>query len=330
LQWPWSLASSVVSLEILSTWSRIVNMRNIVCPTCQEPEKVLVYRDTLPLDFDEKAPPSPYSAHYQINRCANCGLTHSSPVMDDAGVSALYEKSSETNVMPGEEDNVRRTMAGYYNLAMRHLPGRTRMLDVGCDMGFLLEAARADGFAEVWGIEPVPLARKVAEQVPGSHITAQFFEETDFPADHFDLITLIHVLDHLFDPRVVLRRALVNLRPGGVLVAVVHNVDCLLGKVLRERFPIFNLYHHYFFNKASLADLFRRHGFEVIDVVSTRNCYSLGFFAQRLPGVPQPMRRGVHGALQSIGLANLPITVPVGNIGIVARRPAASISFANQ
>lgn len=303
-------------------------MRNIICPTCNGTEKILFYRDTLPADFDERSPPSPYSAHYQINRCSNCGLTHSSPVMDDAGVSALYEKSSETNVMPGEENNVRRTMAGYYDLAAPHLPGRGRMLDVGCDMGFLLEAAHADGFAEVWGIEPVPLARQVAEKIPGSHITAQFFEETDFPADHFDLIALIHVLDHLFDPRVVLRRALVNLRPGGVIMAVVHNIDCLLGKTLGERFPIFNLYHHYFFNKETLAELFRRHGFEVLDVVSTRNCYSSGFFAQRLPGVPQVARQMIHRGLQSIGLANLPITVPVGNIGIVARRPVDAVPHA--
>ena len=304
------------------------NMRNIICPTCNGTQKILLYRDTLPVDFDESLPPSPYSAHYQINRCRNCGLTHSSPVMDDAGVSALYEKSSETNVMPGEEDNVRRTMAGYYNLAAPHLPGRERMLDVGCDMGFLLETARADGFAEVWGIEPVPLARRVAEKIPGSHITAQFFEDTDFPADHFDLIALIHVLDHLFDPRLVLRRALVNLRPGGVIMAVVHNVDSLLGKVLGERFPIFNLYHHYFFNKETLAELFRRHGFEVLDVVSTQNCYSLGFFAQRLPGIPRAARHTIHRALKSIGLANLPITVSVGNIGTVARRPVDAVPHA--
>jgi SAM-dependent methyltransferase len=301
-------------------------MRNIICPTCGGTGKTLVYRDTLPPNFDETAPPSPYTAHYQINRCTNCGLTHSSPIMDDLGVSALYEKSSETNVQPGEEENVRRTMTGYYKLAEPHLLGRQRMLDVGCDMGFLLEAARADGFAEVWGIEPVPMARQVAEKIPGSQITAQFFEDTNFPADHFDLLTLIHVLDHLYDPRVVLCRAIENLKPGGVIVAVVHNVDCLLGKILRERFPIFNLYHHYFFSKETLAELFRRHGFEVIDVVSTRNCYSLGFFAQRLPGVPQAIRRMLFRALKRIGFAKKSITVPVGNIGVIARRPKSNVN----
>jgi hypothetical protein len=115
-----------------------------------------------------------------------------------------------------------------------------------------------------------------------------------------------------------------NLRPGGVLVAVVHNVDSFLGKVLGERFPIFNLYHHYFFNKQTLAELFRRNALEVIDVVATRNCYSLGFFAQRLPSMPQAVRMSLFRAMKQMGLAEYPVTIPVGNIGIVARRPYAS------
>jgi SAM-dependent methyltransferase len=241
--------------------------------------------------------------------------------MDDRGVSRLYEESSETNVSPGEEDNVRRTMALYYQLVAPHLRGRQRMLDIGCDMGFMLGAAKTDGFKELYGIEPVPAARCVAETIHGTTITDKFFEETDYPADYFDLITLIHVLDHLYDPRVVLRQALKNLRPAGLILAVVHDVRSLLGLLLGERFPIFNLYHHYFFNKDTLAKLFHRQGYEVVKVVATRNCYSVGFFAQRLPGLPSSFgQRAVRG-LKALRLADIPITIPVGNIGIVARRP---------
>jgi SAM-dependent methyltransferase len=282
----------------------------------------IVYGARLPADFNEAAPPSPYAAHYQVNRCDGCGLILSAPVMSEASVSALYEKSQEANVEPGEEANVRRTVAGYYRLAAPHLPGRTRMLDIGCDMGFLLEAGRDDGFAELHGIEPVPVARAVAQKIPGALITAEFFENTNYPAGHFDLITLVHVLDHLYDPSVVLRRARDNLGPGGLVLAVVHNVNSLLRRVLGERFPIFNLYHHYFFDKSTLAELFRRQGFEVVKVVSTKNCYSAGFFARRAPGLPEAMRQALSKTLASIHLADISITVPVGNIGIVARRPA--------
>jgi len=243
--------------------------------------------------------------------------------MDEAGVAALYKESSETNVSAGEEDNVRRTMALYYRLAAPHIPGRQRMLDVGCDMGFLLEAAKADGFAEICGIEPNPIARCIAEQRLRIGISDRFFEGTDYPADFFDLVTLIHVLDHLVDPRIVLRRALANLRPGGVVVAVVHNAGALLCRLLGEKYPIFNLYHHYFFDKKTLAELFRRQGYEVVRVVSTYNCYSLGFFVKRVPGLPESLRKILFRILDAIGLASISLTIPVGNIGIVARRPVA-------
>lgn len=298
-------------------------MRPIICPICNKDAAAVVFRSTLPPGFDEKKPIPPYSAHYQINRCGSCGLTYSSPVMDEAGVSRLYAESAEANVLPGEEDNVRRTMAGYYQLAAPHLRARDRMLDVGCDMGFMLEAAGADGFKELHGLEPVPVARGIAEAIPGAVISDRFFQDTDYPGNFFDLITLIHVLDHFYDPGMVLRRAIDNLRPGGLVVAVVHNVDSLLGRLLGERFPVFNLYHHYFFNKHTLAALFRRQGYEVVEVRPTYNCYSLGFFARRVPLLPQSVRQLAHRMLDAAGLAALPVTMPVGNIGIVARRPIA-------
>src|SRR5258706_7583424 len=131
-------------------------MREIVCPICNGRNSTVLYGAKLPVEFDETAPPSPYSAHYQINRCMSCGLIYSSPIMDELGVSTLYQDSRETNVSPGEEDNVRRTMALYYRLTASHLRARERMLDIGCDMGFMLEAAKSDGFKELHGIEPVP------------------------------------------------------------------------------------------------------------------------------------------------------------------------------
>src|SRR5262245_52062439 len=297
-------------------------MREVICPICGGTERTLIFPSTLPANFDERAPPSPYSAHYKINKCATCGLTYSSPIMEEAGVAALYEHSSETNVLPGEEDNVRRTMSGYYELVVPHLKERDRMLDVGCDMGFLLEAAARDSFKELHGIEPNPVARTVAMKVPGARIADKFYERTTYPAEYFDLITLIHVLDHLADPRLVLSHAHRNLRPNGVLMAVVHNVDSLLARLFGERFSIFNLYHHYFFNKATLTELFRRQGYEVLAVVSTYNRYSLGFFANRLPDIPESTRNALFRALGTTGLATIPVTIPLGNIGIVARRPA--------
>lgn len=298
-------------------------MREVeTCPICSSTQKHTVYPSTFDSEKAERGERlDPYGGHYAIERCAGCGLLLSNPVFNEVRVKQLYEHADGTNVVDGEEENVRRTMAGYYRLVQPHLPGRQRMLDVGCDMGFLLDVAARDGFAQVHGIEPNPRAREIAECVTGAVVSERFYEEQDYSPESFDLITLIHVLDHLYDPRAVVERAFGHLRPGGILLAVVHNVRSLLGCVLGEKFPVFNLYHHFFFSKHTLGELCRSVGFEVIDVVPTRNCYSLRFFVNKLPVVPNAVKAASCRVFSAVGLDSVALTVPIGNIGVIARRP---------
>jgi SAM-dependent methyltransferase len=299
-------------------------MRNNSCPICINSNAHVIFDSTLPSDWNETTPPPPYSAHYQIMKCDECNMIFSNPIMNDDCVSLLYETSKETNVEPGEEPNVKRTMRGYYRLAAPYLASRQRILDVGCDIGLLLEAAKEDGFKELFGTEPVPNAREKAQRIAGTDISSIFFEHSNYSLSFFDAIFFVHVIDHLYNPRIALQKAFENLKPNGVIVAVVHNVHSSLFYLLRERFPIFNLYHHYFFDKKTFPALFVAEGYEVLRVVNTRNCYSFGFFARRLPGVPDVFRRFIYSALSAIGLARFPITIPIGNIAVVARRPSGT------
>src|SRR5580704_3030296 len=63
------------------TFFNMNGMREIICPICGGADKTVVYESRLSPAFDETTPPSPYSSHYRINRCA-CGLLYSSPIMD--------------------------------------------------------------------------------------------------------------------------------------------------------------------------------------------------------------------------------------------------------
>lgn len=296
-------------------------MREILCAICGGDDRQVVYESTVLARDANRDQIDPYAAHYRINRCLKCDLLYSSPIFDSDEVSALYSKSPHTNVVTGEEENVRRTMELYYRLVRPFLAGRQRILDIGCDIGLLLNAARRDGFQELYGIEPVPTAARIARSVPGAVISSEFYERQVFPEAHFDLITLIHVVDHLVDPAQALGRTWAQLKPGSVILAVVHNSGSLLSRLLGERFPPYNLYHHYFFSPATLRRLFERSKFEVLRLVSTYNCYSMDFLVQRVPGVPAPVREALRGVLGALRLARFPLTVPLGNIGIVARRP---------
>jgi 2-polyprenyl-3-methyl-5-hydroxy-6-metoxy-1,4-benzoquinol methylase len=280
----------------------------------------MVYESTLDRARLQDGRLDPYGGHYQINRCRQCALLYSSPILDRAQVESLYQGSAHANVVEGEETNVKRTMRHYYDMARPLLRRRGRALDIGCDVGLLLQVARDDGFEELRGLEPVPAAASVAARIPGAVISGEFYEQADFPSDHFDLITLVHVVDHLVDPIAILERVRGHLAPGGLALAVVHNSRSLLARLLGERFPPYNLYHHYFFDPATLKRLFERAGFEPMRVASTYNTYSVGFLAQRLPGMPKPFRQAAWRTLETVGLARLSVTLPLGNIGIVARR----------
>ena len=297
-------------------------MRNIYnCPICKTEGADLVYSSTLPQKISMTNLPDPYSAHYQINRCSRCGLLRSSPILIEEGVNTLYKNCSKTNVSQGEEGNVKRTMKLYYDIAAPFLSEKKRILDIGCDMGYLLDVASKDGFREIYGLEPNPVARKVANKLKGANISDMFYENVNYPADFFDLIVMIHVLDHLVDPRAVILRAYCHLKPGGLMTAVVHNVESVLGRIMGERFPPLNLYHFYFFSKRTLGALFKAHGFEVVRIASTYNCYSLGFFVNKFPMLPKSMRQGLAKSLDKVKLKNISLTIPVGNVQIVARRP---------
>ncbi len=295
-------------------------VRDVVCAVCQATERTVVYPSTLNQCRTRDGRLDPYAGHYQITRCQRCGLLYSCPILDQGEVETLYRGSDHTNVPAGEETNVKRTMRHYYHLARPFLGGRRRVLDVGCDVGFVLEVAREDGFQELYGLEPVPAAAKAASLIPGAVISSEFYEQVGFPASHFDLITLVHVLDHLVDPIVTLERARGQLTPGGLVLAVVHNSRSLLARLLGERFPPYNLYHHYFFDPTTLSRLFERGGFEPLRVASTYNTYSVGLLAQRVPGLTPPLQRAARRIFGTVGVDKLSLTLPLGNIGIVARR----------
>jgi len=294
------------------------------CPVCNSGESRLRYGSTLRDGENWREGFDPYTGHYQVNTCRQCGLVFSSPVFDAASIGEIYKTHPQTNVDENEIENVRKTMEGYYRLTRPHLPGRKRVLDVGCDIGLFLEVARQDGFRELHGIEPVAIARKAAvERLTGASIHPEFYQDCRFPDEHFDLIVFIHVVDHLLHPAELLERAIRHLVPGGIVIAVVHDIEAPLARLMGERYPVYNFFHHYFFSRVTLAGLFERCGFETVSVVSTRNCYSLAFLIERFPLIGRRLATASASWARRLGIGRLSLNLPIGNIGIVARKPVS-------
>ena len=104
------------------------------------------------------------------------------------------------------------------------------LLDIGCGSGFVLELARDRGWSNVRGVEPS--ADAIAKADPA-------IRSADRPGHHaqracstpgsFDAVTLFQVLDHMPDPLgVAARLPAASCAPGGVILALNHNVTALV------------------------------------------------------------------------------------------------------
>lgn len=105
-----------------------------------------------------------------------------------------------------------------------------RLLDVGCGAGNLLQAARKNG----WNARGLDVSAGAVKHVRG--LGFEVFEgelqDAGFPSGHFDVVTAAELLEHLFDPRPLLREVARILRPGGLFWTTTPHARGLSGRLL--------------------------------------------------------------------------------------------------
>ncbi len=146
-----------------------------------------------------------------------------------------------------------------------------RLLDVGCSSGALLRVAKECGY-DAQGAEPATQAADTARGL-GFEVFPGFLQDAGFPDNHFDVITLFEVIEHLLDPQELLVEIFRILKPGGVLLIGTGNADSWTVGFMGAEWEYFDIRSHgghiSFFNPKSMTLLTEKCGFEV-DNISTK------------------------------------------------------------
>jgi SAM-dependent methyltransferase len=147
-----------------------------------------------------------------------------------------------------------------------------RSLDVGCGIGIMPKYMELFGY-EAHGVEISQWAVDFAQRELGlQRIQRGTIFEVAFPASHFSLVTVVHVLEHLDDPVPTLSEAFRVLVPGGYLYVEVPSSE-------RDTSDYGIDDHFWFYNIPSLHRLLACIGFRDVRIGE-------GTFDKRLHNVP--------------------------------------------
>jgi 2-polyprenyl-3-methyl-5-hydroxy-6-metoxy-1,4-benzoquinol methylase len=160
----------------------------------------------------------------------------------------------------------------------RFLIGRSgRLLDVGCGLGFFLKAMAPYQNWEGYGCEVSQAAVGYAQEILGlPNIICGQLENSGLPYEHFDIITMFDVIEHLIQPDPLLRHCYQLLKNGGICFIHTPNVTIQLPrakliKLLRGMKPGVTYMqahdHLHYYSMSSINRLLERNGFSRIEFI---------------------------------------------------------------
>jgi len=211
----------------------------------------------------------PLGAHkgHNMFRCTACGFGFVHPMPTGADVAAIYDNYgpsiSYTKKAKKKVARSRKRLKRYM-----HLANGKRFIDLGCNIGTTVEAARELGF-DAHGIDIDPESVGAAKRIfPGGKYHAGPIESLPPEWGNFDFAFSTEVIEHIPDPHAYFEALTPRLAPGALLYLTTP--DAGHWRVPRN-FPdwdqVFPPHHILYFTKDSMTRFLDRHGFDVIRFV---------------------------------------------------------------
>lgn len=215
-----------------------------------------------------------------IVQCRNCTVLYSNPTL--LPLSNPYEAAGE-NYFVGETHDPKRKMKEGAEIAdaLERMLGRKGVvLEAACGKGEFLAGAMNQGWT-ARGVEMTEYFANIAKDY-GIDVEVSSVEESAYLArpNSCDAIFMLAMLEHLYDPISMIRKAHTVLVPGGIAVINVPNEVTSFVNQVGNRYvkmmygrswtmslsPTFSPFHVVGFSPKSLAFALERNGFEIVSM----------------------------------------------------------------
>ncbi|MDD2689538.1 MAG: class I SAM-dependent methyltransferase [Candidatus Omnitrophica bacterium] len=194
---------------------------------------------------------------YKAVKCNKCNFIWINPSLNEAGLNRYYQDYIGMRFKDEIKTRQRKLQYQIDKDFLQVYISSGKVLDVGCSGGFFLNVL-SNNF-DKYGVELDAKAVEYAKKKYsfGKNIFNLNLQDTKFPKGFFDLIIMRGVIEHLFDPLVVLKKVQGLLRKGGLFfICATPNVDSFCAKLYRQKWNQFHpIRHLFYFSLSSLSRL---------------------------------------------------------------------------
>lgn len=245
--------------------SQIKEMNQLTsCPIC-DGNQIEVFLKTKDFTFSDES--------FTVQKCNSCGFRFTNPIPLEKDLGSYYgadnymshATKSRKGLMPFVYKRVRKMNLNIKLRLVKKYAKAKSILDIGAGNGFFLNAARTAGF-HVQGLEPDDKAREVANSDfkldlnPPESIAS-------IESDSLDVITMWHVLEHVYHLKRDIKEISRVLKDDGALILALPNIDSYDSKYYKEYWDGLDLpLHLYHFTPKDVSNLFEQIGMEVVEM----------------------------------------------------------------
>jgi 2-polyprenyl-3-methyl-5-hydroxy-6-metoxy-1,4-benzoquinol methylase len=256
---------------------------------------------------------SGYGCHHTIVQCRRCGLVYTNPRLEELEIVDTYEAVEDPLYVEEREGRVLTFQRHLEPLeSITGPPDGRPLLDVGCYTGVFVEIAAHHGW-DAWGVEPSRWAVGQAH-AQGLHVVQGTLDTADLPEEHFDVVTMWDVIEHVTDPRGALERVNRLLKPGGVVVVHTIDIDSLFARVMGARWPWLMEMHIYYFSRHTLRAMLGKCGFEVLSDRPQGRYLRLGYLMNRVRALAPLVGRPAEWVVTQLGLRGVAVPIDLGDL----------------
>lgn len=232
-------------------------------------------KDKCPLCQSKNIKPFLKRKEKDLMICLECNLVFVHPFPSKKEVEKIYtqeefiKRASNDPTKAGfsiylkEETLIRKRFKRRVAL-IKKFKKKGKLLDIGCSTGFFLSEAQKAGY-DVYGIDIMDFAVDFCRKRGLKNVFKGTLEKVKLPREKFDIIVAMEILEHLWDPKVFLKKVSQLLNQEGILLVSVPNRKSLGARLMGKFWVGYHNYQHLFiFEPETMKRLFSQYGFKVV------------------------------------------------------------------